>query len=814
MGGLWQDVRFAARVLIKGRWFTAAAIVALALGIGANNAVFTIVNGVLLRHLPFDDGDRIMWIGTRDARGRDGGVSFRDFEDYRAAQRSFSSFSLTTMVDWNLVDPDRASETVIGGIMSAEAFTALGVQPAFGRTFTPEDDRVGAAPVAVLGNPLWRTRYGGDPSILGRTINVSGTHAVVIGVMPERMMKFPFNAELWLPYSQFSEPTRTRGRQDRFYMVFGRLADGVAIGQARAELAGIGARLAQQYPDTNKDVVPTVTPFVERMLGRQIRLMFWALQGAVGFVLLIACANVANLLLARAAHRSREISVRVSLGATRWRIVRQLLVESVLLAFVSGAVGFAVSLVGIRWFDSVIRAVNAPAWMVLTLDARVFAFFAVVCVVTGIVFGLAPALHISKTNVSEVLKEGGRSGSGGLRARRWTAALIVVELTATLVLLAGAGFMLRSFLKLYRPDLGVETSRLMTMSVRMQPRKYLTPESRVAFLRQVDERLNSIAAIGAVTTATNLPLGGGTPLLLEVDGRPPAAGEMPPTVTMLSVSPRYFEVLGLRLLRGRTFTDRDGPPGHESAIVNQRFAAMHFPGEDPIGRRIRLTPDRPNAPQAAWLTIVGVSPTLRQRGLEERDPDAVAYIPHVGNPNTLLFAAIIVRSPGEPGKVAPLIREELKALDPDAPVSNVRTMEEWLALVRWFTRTFASMFTVFAAIALVLSAVGLYAVTAYSVSQRTQEIGVRMALGAQPPQVWWLVLRRGLWQLGAGVVLGLGGAVGVGRLIQSMLIQTEPADPITLASIVVVLVVVGVAACLWPARQATRLDPAVALRYE
>jgi putative ABC transport system permease protein len=583
---LWQDLRFATRVLIKARWFTLAAVTALALGIGANNAVFTIVNGVLLRGLPFQDPERIMWIGTRDARGRDGAVSFKDFEDYRAAQRSFSGFSLTTTVDWNLVDQDRAPETLLGGIMSTEAFAILRVPPVLGRTFASEDDRIGAAPVAVLGNPLWRTRYGSDPSILGRTISVSGTPATVIGVMPDRMMKFPFNAELWLPNSQFSAPTRARGRQDRIYMVFGRLADGVTVGQARAEMAGIGTQLAQQYPETNKDIVPTVTPFVERLLGPQFTRMFWALQGAVGFVLLIACANVANLLLARAAHRSREISVRVSLGATRWRIVRQLLVESVLLAIVSGVAGFALSLIGIRWFDAVLRGVNAPAWMVMTLDARVFAFFAVICVATGIVFGLAPALHISRTNVSEVLKEGGRSGSGGVRARRWTAALIVVELTATLVLLAGAGFMLRSFLKLYQLDLGIETSRLMTMTVRLQPRKYVTPESRVAFLRQLDERLNSVSAIGAVTTATSLPLGGGFPLQLAIDGRPSAAGETPPIVTMLSVSPRYFDVLGLRLLRGRTFTDADGVAGHESAIINQRFAALHFPGEDPIGRRI------------------------------------------------------------------------------------------------------------------------------------------------------------------------------------------------------------------------------------
>jgi len=589
----------------------------------------------------------------------------------------------------------------------------------------------------------------------------------------------------------------------------------VTIEQSQSELSNISTQLAQQYQDTNKDMSARVSPFMERILGTQIRTMFWALMGAVAFVLLIACSNVANLLLARAAHRSREIAVRVALGATRWRIVRQLMVESLLLAFISGGLGLALGMILIRWFESETADVGVPYWMVFSMDARVFAFFAGVCVLTGIIFGLAPALHISKTNVNEVLKEGGRSGSGGMRARRWTAGLIVAELTLTLVLLAGAGFMMRSFMNMYRFEPGFETSRLLMMSIILPGRKYPSRDEQLTILRRIEERLNSVGAIEGATTSIAPPLGGGNARQLAIDGRSAAAGDKPATVTMLQTGPRYFDALGVKLLRGQAWTPNDGTPGHEVAIINQQLATTYFGTEDPIGKRIRLSDDTPAGQQSAWATIIGLSPNVRQRGgMRSPDPDPVVYVPHEQVAVAPRGAVILVRGRSDPGPLTAQLRKEIFALDPDMPLANIRTMDQQLAQQRWDVRVFGTMFTVFAFIAIILATVGLYAVTAYSVTQRTQEIGVRMALGAQASQVRWLILRRGLIQLAIGLTIGLAGAFGVGRLLRSLLVQTGPTDPVTLGSITLLLVAVGITACLWPARQATRLNPVTALRYE
>jgi predicted permease len=538
-------------------------------------------------------------------------------------------------------------------------------------------------------------------------------------------------------------------------------------------------------------------------------------MGAVAFVLLIACANVANLLLARSATRAREMSVRISLGATRWRIVRQLLVESVLLSIVSGLFGLALADVGVRLFDAATQDVGKPYWIKFTMDAQVFAFFAAVCLGTGIVFGLAPALHVSKTDLNEVLKEGGRSGSSGVRARRWTSVLIVAELALTLVLLAGAGLMMRSFLTLYRLDVGVDTAHLLTMRLALPAQKYPTIESRRAFFERLDQRIAGISGIQAGMITTNMPLGGGNGRLLAIEGRPLVAGEQAPLVTQVMIGPRYFETLGLRIVRGRGFEELDGTAGHETAIINQRFATMHFGGEDPLGRRIKLTPDGALVPGAAlptWVTIVGVSPSIRQGNIQEPQPDPVAYIPLRSQAPG--FAMLMIRAVGDAAGVTSLMREEVRAIDPDLPLFEIKTMDQQLAQSRWPFRVFGSMFAIFALIALALSAVGLYAVTAYSVAQRTQEIGVRMALGAQAPQVWWFVVRRGLVQLAIGLSIGLAGAFGVGQLLKSLLVQTSTRDPLTLASIVLLLMLVSVLASFWPARRATRLDPVAALRNE
>jgi len=558
---LWQDIRFAARLLLKDRWFTLAAGTALALGIAVNTAVFTFVNAVLIRGLPFDNPDTVMFVGTRDTRGRSMGVAYLDLEDWRAASRTIAGFSAYLGSTINVSDEGRTPEQFQGSYASGNLFKLIGQRPALGRDFTAEDDRLGAAPVVMLGHGVWQNRYGGDPATIGRTIRVNSLPATVVGVMPPDM-KFPNNADLWVPRAQLPSETRDAKRNVRNFNVVARLAPGVTIQQTQAEMKSIGEHLAKDFPDSNKDISPRVVLYSDEVNGGPIRIVFLTLMGAVAFVLLIACANVANLLLARAAHRAREVSVRVSLGASSWRIVRQLLVESVLLAVVSGIAGLGLSVIGVRWFDLATQDAGKPYWIKFTMDASVFGFFAIVSLATGIVFGLAPALHVSKTNVNEVLKEGGRSGTSGIRARRWTQALIVAELALTLVLLAGAGFMMRSFFTLYRLDVGMDTSELLTMRMYLPLTKYPQPGPRVTLLEQFEERLKNIPAARASALTTNTPLGGGFSRMLSVEGRePPSPGERLPDVTSLSVSDSYFDTLGVRLVRGQTFTRADGLPG-------------------------------------------------------------------------------------------------------------------------------------------------------------------------------------------------------------------------------------------------------------
>jgi predicted permease len=817
--GLWQDLQFAIRLLIKDKWFTLVAAVALALGIGVNATVFTFVNAVLIRGLPFSEPDRIMALSSRDTvRDRNMGVSYLDFRDWSGATRTFTALAAHTGGTMNVSDEGRVPERFSGAFVTANAFKVIGQMPGVGRDFLPEDDRPGAAAVVMLGNGLWKSRYGGDPGIVGRVIRVNDTPSVVIGVMGEGF-KFPQNADLWQPLALVPN-LENQQRNARGLEAFGRLAAGVSQAQAQAELLAVGQRLAKDYPDTNNDVQPRVQTFNERVNGGPIKAVFLSLMGAVGFVLLIACANVANLLLARSAQRSREIAVRVSIGATRWRIVRQLLMESLVLALIAGVLGFGLSLIGIRLFDAATQDVGKPFWIQFTMDGTVFAYLAAICLGTGVLFGLAPALHVSKTDVNEILKEGGRSGGAGIRVRRWTSGLIIVELALTLALLAGAGFMMRNFLTLYRLDLGIDTSRLVTMALALPERKYPAIEQRLAFYERFQDRLVANGRIRGVTVASNVPMQGGFARRLAVDGRPLADGEQPPMVTMLTVDPRYFETLGLTLLRGRAFTAADGTPGQESVIVNTRFAQMHFPNEDPIGRRIVLSMDLAggaapaNIPTSLTATIVGIAPNVRQRDIDQAETDPVAYMPFRSDPRA--FMMLLARSEGDPTQVTALLREEVRAIDGDLPLFNIRTMDQSLARQRWPFRVFGTMFAIFAFIALMLSAVGLYAVTAYSVTQRTQEIGVRTALGAESKQVMWLFLRRAFFHLGVGLTIGIAGAFGVGKIFESsdLLIQTTGRDPVIIVSIAALLALVALVACLWPARRATRLDPLIALRRE
>ncbi len=818
--GLWEDVRFAGRLLLKDKWFTLVAAIALAMGIGVNATVFTFVNAVLIRGLPIADPDRTLAVDSFNRVRNNGlGVSYLDYRDWKENTRTFETFGAYNGTVANVSDEGQPPERFNGSHISANGLAILGTTPMLGRNFVAGDDVRGAAAVVIIGHSLFLNRYGSNPSVIGRTIRVNDTPATVIGVMPEGF-KFPFNTDLWMPLAQIPN-LETAKRNSRQLQAFGHLAPGVSRAQAQSELINISKRLESENPDTNKDIQARVQTFNDSQNGGPIRTVFLSLMGAVAFVLLIACANVANLLLSRASNRAREISVRVALGASRWRVIRQLLIESVLLSAISGIGGLGIAAIGIRLFDRATQDVGRPYWIQFTMDGNVIGFFMLVCLGTGIVFGLAPALHVSKTDVNEMLKEGGRSGSAGARASRWSGALMVAELTLTVVLLAGAGFMMKNFVTLYSLDLGIDTSKLMTMTLALPERKYPAVEQRLAFYERLEERLRSNPKIEAVTITSNAPMQGGFLRKLTIDGKPLDPGQQAPDVTMLTVDPQYFKTVGLALQRGRDLTDEDGMSGRESAIVNQRFAALHFPNEDPIGRRISLAIDlqggaapQGGIPMSLTATIVGIVPNLRQRDFQLPDPDPIAYLPFRTDPRG--FMNLLVRSAGDPNLMTPILREEVRAIDPDLPLFGIRTMDAALEQARWPFRIFGSMFTIFALIALTLSAVGLYAVTAYAVSQRTQEIGLRMALGAQGNQVAWLFLRRSFIQLAIGLTIGVAGALGVGALFSSsnLLVQSSGRDPLTIGGIALLLAVVAVAASVLPARRATRLDPMLALRRD
>jgi predicted permease len=578
---------------------------------------------------------------------------------------------------------------------------------------------------------------------------------------------------------------------------------------AATDLSSVAARLRQQFPDSNKDVGVALLTFNERFNNGRIRVVFLALMGAVAFVLLIACANVANLALARSTRRTREIAVRVALGASRARVVRQLLVESTLLACVGGLLGLAVSSAGVRLFDAAVSRIDKPYWIRFTMDPSVFGFMALVCLATGIVFGLAPALQVSRTNVNEILKEGGRGSAGGVKARRLTSIMVVAELTLTLVLLTGAGLMVRSFLKLYTMDLGIESAHVLCMRTMLSGERYPTPEKRQQFYDSLIARLASLPGVTAAATVSRLPLQGGDGGGIELEGQPSPEGQAAPRISMVQVGPGYFDVLAIPLRRGRLLREQDGMPGAETVVVNERFVTKFFPAVDPLGRRFRLKAEPADKDPNPWLTIVGVVPTVRQGNPQNLDPNPVAYQPFRQRP--LVGGTIVMRTAGSPSAIVNAARQAAQAIDPDQPVYDIGPLDRAIAMQQWPYRVFGSMFTIFAAIALALSAVGIYAVTSYAVSQRTAEIGVRMALGAQPRQVSWLILQSGLRQLAIGVTLGLLGGFGVTYVMESLLVEIPARDPVTFASITLLLSVVTLAACLIPARRATRLDPLTAL---
>ncbi len=831
-----QDVRFAVRLFVKDRRFALAAILALALGIAANTTIFTLVNAALFKELPFDEPRQIMSLATRDAHGETSGVSFQDFQDWRHATHALSGLAASIDAPIIVADTDQAPQRLRGTYISANAFGVLRVTPLLGRSFLPSDEQPGVPPVVILGNDVWQQRYHGDPGVVGRTIRVNKAPTIVIGVMPARFT-FPLVTEVWQPLNLVPQ-LHTEQRDARDLSVFGRLRPSVTVEQARAELGELAAGLARQYPETNRGITATVAAPLEHV-RHFVRPMLMTLMSAVAFVLVIACANVANLLLARAASRSREIAVRTALGATRGRIVRQLLIEGLLLATVAGIVGLLLSVYGVRYFGVAFDAMSeaepdraaTPYWINLTMNGPVFAFVAALCLGSSLAFGLAPALHIAKTDVNDIVKDSGRATLGSRRARRWTGALLIGELSLTMVLLCGAGLLVRSFLMLYRANVVIDTANLLTARLALPADTYDSPQQQ-RFFDALDRRLVENDGIGAMALASDIPFAslGGSSRQLLIDGQSIGAGTPPLSVSCTVVGPRYFETIGLPVIRGRTLTSHDRAPGAESAVINQRLAEMFFPEGTALGRRIRLAHADQKAIATPWLTVVGIVPALPHFGREL--PEPLVFVPAGTGNEPMPYISIIVRasakaehsgetlarttSSGSPGRaaIASRLREAVRALDPNLPLYSMQTVDDVLARARYPHRIIGTLLGLIAFIALVLSAVGLYALTAHGVAQRTLEVGLRMALGAQTSQIAWLFIRQTFVRLAVGLTIGTAGALATGRLLQSFLVQTGPRDPLTMVSVAVILIVVSLTASFLPARRAWRLDPVVALRHE
>jgi predicted permease len=808
-----HDVKYSVRMLLKEPGFAATVVVALALGIGVNSTVFTLVNAVLFRGLPFEHADRVMYLSCNNhaKHQTDMSVSYPDFQQWRAQSKTFqglAGFSPTSLV---VSDGGNGPERFGGPRVTANAFSLIGQKPILGRDFRPEEDRAGATPVCILGYGIWDSRYGRDPNILGRVIRIDDAATTVVGVMPKDM-KFPLNADLWIPLVPKGEFEK---RDNRNVQVFGRLAEGISLNQARTEIDGIARRLAQAYPKSNQGVTSMVIPYNDEFNGNQIRIIFLVLLGAVGFVLLIACANVANLLLARSLARTREISIRTALGAGRWRVIRQLLVESVMLSLLGGAGGLLIAEWGVHLFDLATKNVGKPYWIVFRMDFTVFAYTAAICVVTGILFGLAPALQLSKVDLNATLKDGGRGSSGGSRSRYLSGFLVVSEVALSIVLLVGAGLMIRSFLNFYNMTAGIHGERFLTMRLRMPDKKYPDDAARLRFWEALESRLNTVPGVASAALVTHLPVSGAFDWKFEIAGKPAVEEDKQPEVPVVIGGANYLDTVGLPVLHGRGLTAADGLPGKAAVIVTQRFAAKYLPGEEPLGQRIRLNWQGELAgvkPERPWFTIVGVTRDSRQTKPDEAASEPLVYLPYRAKP--MEGITILVRTGVPPPSLAGAIRKSVQALDSGLPVFQVETLEEYFARQRWPFRVFGTLFAVFALIALLLSSVGLYSVMAYAVSRRTQEIGVRMAMGAPSGRILMMVLGHGLRQLALGLAIGLAAAFGVARVMKALLVQVSPTDPLTFAAISGVLIVVGVFACWLPARWAMKMSPVVALRYE
>ncbi|WP_415910082.1 ABC transporter permease [Oleiharenicola sp. Vm1] len=804
-----SDLRFALRQLVRYRWFSAAVIVTLALGIGVNTTVFTLVNAVLFKPVPVPDGERLavvtqQWPENRYNRGP---VSLAEFRAYREQNRTFEGLEAVGRGSGIIAEPGNPPERYGLGIVSPGMFALLKTPPVLGRAFAAADGEAGAPAVLMLSHQVWQQRYAGATDVVGRTVRLNGQPATIIGVMPEGF-KFPDNEELWTALT----PTPEReDRKNRSLMLFGLRRPGTSIGQAQTDLAVIAARQAKEFPDTNKDVTPRVQTFHDLFNGGPIKLIFLLMLGAVGFVLLIACANVANMMLSRAVGRGREMAVRAAMGASRRQIIRQLLIESVLLSVIGGALGLGLAQFGIHAFDLATQDVGKPYWILFTMDWRAFAYFAVISVASGIVFGLVPALRASRVDLNTALKDGAAAG-GSARGGKLTAALVVFQFAATVVLLAGAGLLVKSFLAVQRINPFVPAHEILGVRLALPDGKgerYESPEARKAMHERLQQRLAAVPGVAQAVLTSDFPGLGSQQRAVEIEGRSTPDPKHPFQASVVFATPDYLPAINLPVLVGRGLNDTDGATGKEAAVVTRAFAARYWPDASPIGRRFRLT--GLDGRVGPWVTVVGVSGDLVQH-TQQRDAPPLAFLSDRQEP--WAWIGVMLRTPGDPAALVPSVRAAIQELDPDLPLFEVRTLHEAIEHENWFLAVFGALFLTFAVIALLLASVGIYAVVAQTTARRTREIGIRMALGATAAAVVRLMLARGVRQLALGLVLGLAGAFATTRLLDSILSLVSPTDPVVFVSVTALLTAIGLFACWLPARRAARVAPTEALRTE
>jgi putative ABC transport system permease protein len=809
IGTFLQDIRYGMRMLWKSPGFMLVAIFTLALGIGANSAIFSVVNAVLLRPLPFKNPEGLVKVnGELKRLGIDKEpLSYPDFVDFKAQVQSLEHVTAYGQTSGSLTG-DGEPERLRGVNVSADLFPLLGVEPVVGRVFSAEDDRLESAPVVLLGHGVWQRRFGADPGVVSREIMLNGRSTTVLGVMPPNF-NFPVQGlqkDYWAPLAP-SVGRRVTERGSHYLNVVAGLKPGFTLAQAAGETQAIAARLAGQYPDSNTGYGLNVVSAHEELV-KDVKPALLVLLGAVGFVLLIACANVANLLLARATARQKEIAIRTALGASRMRVVRQLLTESVLLSIVGGSLGLLIAVWGVDLLMAASPA-DIPRVNETGLDARMLVFTLLISVVTGLIFGLAPALQASKLDLTETLKEGGRGSTEGLRRNRVRSLLVVSEIALSLVLLVSAGLLIKSFMRLLEVNPGFSPENVLTASISLPPAKYTEERQQSAFFRETVERLKASPGIVSAAAVFPLPLSGSNRAnTFQIAGRPiPNPGESPEANDRVT-TPDYFQTMGIPVLKGRVFTERDSADAPPVMVINETFARRFFPDEDPLGKRIII--DSENNPDGN--EIVGVVGDVRHRSLDV-ESGAEAYLSYLQFPERSMSLVIRTQA-ADPMSTASSIRGVVQQVDKDQPLSSIKTMEQLLSesvAQRHFNML---LLGIFSAVALMLAAIGIFGVMNYSVSQRTHEIGIRMALGAQGRDVLKMVVGQGMILALVGVVIGLVAAFALTRVMSNLLFGVSATDPLTFAGVSLLLAVIALLACYIPARRATKVDPMVALRYE